>query len=198
MDTARARGFREADESEIVKHFLDGARDLLHVVPRRALGRIEIDHDVVRLLRFVGTRETRMDLDRRVVRHPHEGRHVVREDVGVLRLPRIDPALDPLGSESGLVLLIEVRAVDAVRERLQGERPVAQPRHEVRRDVGVVADEVGLRVAVLGEEDFLEVRQLDAFAFDRQHRRDPCGFVTVLRRSPRRRGALRGLLGFFR
>ena len=111
------------------------------------------------------------------------------EDVGVLRLARIGPALDPLGRESGLVLLIEVRAVNAVRERLQCERPIAKPRDEVRRDLGVVADEVGLRVAVLGEEDLLEIRQLDAFALDLEDRRDarrlpPLSAVTA-RRSPR-------------
>ena len=195
MDPARSRRLWEADQAEVVEDSLDDVRDLLHVVPGRTLRRIEVDHDVVGFLRIVDTREPGMDLDRGVVRHPYKGRHVVGEDVRVLRLEWIRPALDPLGREAGLVLLIEVGAVDAVGKRLQRERPVAKPGHQVRRDLGVVPDEICLGVTILGEEDLLEVRQLDAFALDLQNRRDACTLVAVVRRGAgRRRRALGGLL----
>src|SRR4029077_12841740 len=121
-----------------------------------------------------------------------------REDIGVLRLARVRPARDPFGREPGLVLLIEVRSVNAVRERLQCERPIAQPRDEVRRDLCVVADEVRLRVAVLGKKHLLEIRQLYAPALDLEDRRDARSLLAARGRRARRRGALRGLLRFLR
>src|SRR5256885_13260382 len=42
---------------------------------------------------------------------------------------------------------------DAVGEGLHRERPGAQPRDQVWRDLGVVPDEVGLGVAVLRSEE---------------------------------------------
>src|SRR5205823_9688962 len=42
-------------------------------------------------------------------------------------------------------------------------------RDEERRDLSVVANEIGLRVTVLWEDDLLEVREPQAVAVDRQH-----------------------------
>src|SRR5207244_11660933 len=94
---------------------LDVSWVLCTVCPGLPFGRIEVDHRVVGLLGGVDARETRMDLDRGVVGHPHQRRHVVGKYVVVLRLPRIGPALDPARRELRLALLVEVRAVDAVR-----------------------------------------------------------------------------------
>ena len=198
MDPPRARRLRKPDDAEIVEDRLDDVGDLLHVVPGRALRRVEIDHDVVRLFGIVSAREPRMDLDRGVVRHPHERGHVVREDVGILRLAWIRPALDPLGRETGLVLLIEVRAVNPVGERLQGERPIPEPWHQERRDLGVVADQISLGVAVFGKQHLLEIGELDALALDFEDRGHARRLLAVLRCAARGRGALGGLLSFSR
>jgi hypothetical protein len=52
--------------------------------------------------------------------------------------------------------------VDAVRVALEGEGPVAQVREDRVRDLAVVAEEVALRDAVLGKEDAVGVRELNA------------------------------------
>src|SRR5256885_10433757 len=82
---------------------------------------------------------------------------------------------------------------DAVGEWLHRERPVAQPRDQVWRDLGVVADEVGLGVAVLGPEDLLEVREPDAVTLDLEDRGHAFGAFAVAFLRPRHGRLLRRL-----
>src|SRR5439155_19271436 len=93
---------------------------------------------------------------------------------------------------------VEALPADPVGEGFQGERPVAQPRDQVRRDLRVVADEIRLRVAVLGPEHLLEVRELDPPALDLEHGGHPRGRRGAVARGRLHRGLLRGVLRLLR
>ena len=69
---------------------------------------------------------------------------------------------DPVRHVRRRVLLEERLAERAVGIAAHRERPVAQVRHEHVRDLAVVVDQVALRDPLVGPEDLVEVRELDA------------------------------------
>ncbi len=90
--------------------------------------------------------------------------------------------LDPLGTLLGHALLVDLLALDPVREAAQLRRPLAQRPHDPLADREVVVDEVALRVPRGREEHLVRVRHLDDPLADlelderRRHRanRIPC------------------------
>jgi hypothetical protein len=69
--------------------------------------------------------------------------------------------LEPVRMRVRNTLLVEEEPVDAVGVAQHLHGPATDMWEEALGHVEVVADEVALRQAVLGEEDFLEVRELD-------------------------------------
>src|SRR5262249_19437989 len=79
-----------------------------------------------------------------------------------------------------LLLLMETRALEAVRTALEGDQPVLHPRAELRPDERVVAHEVELGDVVIGPEDLVRVRDPDAVDYGSRHSRG-----SLSSRSPR-------------
>src|SRR5213082_2303150 len=67
---------------------------------------------------------------------------------------------DPLGHVRRRVLLEETSRLDPIRPAHHRERPVLEMRDENGRDRAVVLEQIALRDLVLGEEDLVEVREL--------------------------------------
>ena len=75
--------------------------------------------------------------------------------------------LEPLGMRYGHALLIEEVALDAVGVTLHLHRTSRHVVEDSVGDVDVVLDEVALRQAHLGEEDLVEIGDLDLTAGDK-------------------------------
>jgi hypothetical protein len=69
--------------------------------------------------------------------------------------------LDPVGALLGHALLVDLLALDAVREAPELGRAVAQCADDAVPDGDVVVGEVTLRVPRLGKEHLVRVRDLD-------------------------------------
>ena len=107
-----------------------------------------------------------MDLERRLVAQPAQGRRAVRDQV-IVRGPVLAlaeaglvPDREPLRRRRRDVLLPEALRCGAVREALQVERPIGEVRQHRRGDAREVGDEValgqgGLVDAVAGREQHL-------------------------------------------
>jgi hypothetical protein len=72
----------------------------------------------------------------------------------------------PLRAVVGTLLLVEVRAVDALGVALEREGPVPQVRQEHRGDPGVVVDHLTLGEPGLGIQDLFQVGELEPPAVD--------------------------------
>src|SRR5437870_12881071 len=102
-----------------------------------------------------------MHVDHRMVREPGQGGHLLDEDpVFEALLILVAESGDPFGSVIRLVLHPVALAMNAIRVRVHGERPPAVVGNHHGRDLDVVADQIALRVAVLGEEELVQVRQV--------------------------------------
>ena len=138
----------------------------IDVLERRALGRVEVEHDPVGPVGLVDARRPRVQVDAAHVRHPQERELVVHERVVddlLLALARRcrERALRSIhsGMCDGALLLEEVLALPAVGVALHRERPSAQVRDEDLRDVAVVRDEIALRDPLVRPERLVEVRE---------------------------------------
>ena len=150
---------------------LDEQRDLHRLLEADVGRRIEVEEHEVGAVGLVDARVPRVHVDAAHVHHPEQRVLVVHDR-------RLDPLLasrgdsrvetctrnarDPLRHVRRRVLLEERLAVRAVGIAAHRERPVAQVRHEHRRDRAVVVDQVALRDPLVGPEDLVEVRELDA------------------------------------
>jgi hypothetical protein len=111
--------------------------------------------------------EEGVQLDRRLIREPDERSEAV--DHAEAKRPAVTSAClehrKPVRFSLALVL-VPLRAVDAVWETADGERPARQVREEHRRDGRVVLDHPRLRETRLGPEHLVEVGQGELSPFD--------------------------------
>ena len=98
-------------------------------------------------------RRPRMEVDHREVRRPDDLRELGHAElVGVSAGGEGDArGLDPLGPLLGHALLVDLLALDPVREAAQLGRPLAQRPHDPVADRDVVVDEVALRMPGAGK-----------------------------------------------
>ena len=104
-----------------------------------------------------------MHLDAAEVRDPHETGRVGHDgEVGLVAARVADVnGLEPVRMRVRHALLVEEIAVDAVRMPLHLHRSALDVVQRVRREVGVVLDEVAFRKPARGKEDLLEVGDRD-------------------------------------
>ena len=112
-----------------------------------------------------------MLLDVTEVRDPHERRAIVAEHVVDPRsvfAARNRESLHPQRRVLGRVLLVEVLAINPLREAFERQRSVAQMRQNHLRDFGVERDHLALGESALGKVNLVHIRdcQLAAFDFD--------------------------------
>ena len=175
VDPLAARGLAEGVVAEGLEVVLQLEGEGGHLGEGGALGRVEVEDEVVGLVEVGPPRVDVVQLDGGVVGQPHEaglvgGDHVV--DALALGLVVADAlVVEPLGAVPGAVLLEEALAVDAVGEANQGEGPPLDVGQDRRRHGQVVLDHLGLEDAVLGPQHLLEVGQLDAALADLGHAR---------------------------
>ena len=72
VDAAVPRGLRPADVADLVEHLAHERRDALPVLERRARLRVDVDPQLVRMLRVLPARRPRVEVDDREVRRPDD------------------------------------------------------------------------------------------------------------------------------
>jgi hypothetical protein len=117
------------------------------VRPGVALGRVEVDQQVVRPLDVVDPRVPRVQLDAAEVGDPRQSGGVADDrEVGVAPARKPDPErVYPVRMGVRDALLVEEKAVDPIRVALHLHGPSLCRIEHVRREVEVVLDEVALR-----------------------------------------------------
>ena len=123
---------------------------------KRAPGlRVEVDAQLVGVVVVGGAHRPRVEGHGVHLHGPHGGGHLVDDDLRVpppARVAARDRA-HPVGHALGRVLLVELLALDALGEPLQGDRPVADVVHERVADRDDVGREVALGDAGVGPHD---------------------------------------------
>lgn len=163
LEAGRPARLRVRPQPERLERRVDVARDREDVVERDRFEGVEVEEQVV------GSREARapgverVHLDAAEVRGEQEGREVVDRHVVDRAVARViafdEAAVDPRRRLGRDALLVEEGAGDAVGHPLHRERPAGEVREDPGRGVPVVGEEVALRVALLGPEDLVEVRE---------------------------------------
>ena len=163
VDPAVPGGLRPARVADLGEHLAHERGDLLPVAERRPGLRVDVDPQLVRMLRVAAARRPRMEVDDGEVRRPDHLR-----ELGHAQLVGVTPGregharrLDPLRPLLGNALLVDRLAGDAVREAAELRRALVQRAHDPLSDGEVVLGEVALRLARLREEHLVGVRQLD-------------------------------------
>ena len=123
-----------------------------------------------------------MEVDDGEVRRPDDLRDL--GDAQLVRVPaggeRDAGRLDPLGTLLGNALLVDLLARDPVRKPPQLGRALAERPDDPVADRQVVVDEVALRVAGVGEQHLVGVRDLDGALSDLQLDEGRGHLVTLL------------------
>ncbi len=136
---------------------------------RAAFRRIEIDEREIRIVERSHAAHPGVLIDAGQVRQIDQRRAVVADNVVNLVLIVLGEdrlQAHPIGNFVFGVFLKEELLVDAVRIALERKRAVAQMRENQRRYGIVVVDDVALGDAFAGIEDFVEIGELEAVAFD--------------------------------
>ena len=156
----RLRPAREPDLRERLAHER-GHR--LRIAEVRARLRVDVDAQLVGMLGVRPPGRPGVEVDHGQVRRPRNlGELGHAELVGMPSGRERDARrLDPLGPLLGHALLVDLLALDPVREAAQLGRPLAQRPHDALADREVVADEVALGVPRGREQHLVGVRDLD-------------------------------------
>jgi len=157
-----AAGLDEVRKLELLAQRARGDGQGDHVLEGRGLG-IEVEDAPVRVLEIRDPRAPEVEGDGPEVDQEGERLCVLADELPdgsfvAFHLHGVNPGRH-VGT-TGL-LLEEALAVDPVREAGEHQRPVAQVRQHPRGDRLVVANEVPLAEAVLGEPDLVEVHEVD-------------------------------------
>jgi hypothetical protein len=108
-----------------------------------------------------------VELDAAEIDHPRERRGVVDDrEHGRVSAGEADELLAHVFGMRRHALLVKEVAADAVGIAHHVKRPAAKMRERTVRDVEVVADEVALRQAALGEEELVRIRDRHVMAVD--------------------------------
>ena len=160
VDAARPRCLGPADETEVGQRGPHHAGDLAHLCPVDARHRIEVDAQFVRVVQVLGADGVRVQLEAGQVGHPDQRGGVARHDLvrGAPGWKRELDDLHPRGPRFGRALLVEGLAADAVGKAQQHVRTATGRAQRPVGDGDVVADEVELGVAGVGEEDLPRIR----------------------------------------
>ena len=160
MHPARARGLREADQAVFREHLADAQRDPPDLLPLDPGSRVEVDAQLVWMVEVRPPHRPGVPVDHPEVHAPGQVRAVVDDQLPGAATAREGHRrrLEPLGCRVRDALLEEGLAGDPVHPALHHGRALAQVAHDGRFALEVVADQVLLREAQLGEEDLAGVR----------------------------------------
>ena len=163
MDAARARGFRPANELEIVEGCPHDVSHLAKLIPRNPRNRIEIYPQLVGMVEVVGANRMRVQLETGEVSHPDEGGSVARHHLFCrpTRWKRQRDHLDPWWSRLRRALLKEEIALDAVRIAHEDVGSAARALQRSWRDGDVIARQIELCVAGLRKQHLVRIRDRD-------------------------------------
>ena len=163
VDAAVPRGLGPARVADLREHLSHERRHPLAVAKRRAGLRIDVDAQLVWMLRVAPPRRPRVEVDDGEVCGPDHLRELGdAELVGMTaRGEGHARRLDPLRTLLGNALLVDRLARDPVREAAELRRPLVQRADDSLTDREVVLGEVALRLHRLREEHLVRVRQFD-------------------------------------
>ncbi len=166
VHAAVAARLRPADVADLVQHLVHDGSDLLRLGEAGAGLRVDVDAQLVRLLRVEPPRRPRAELERGEVRRPRDVRDL--GDAQLVRVPagreRHARGLDPVRPLLGHALLPDHLAADALRLAFQLAGTLVQCAHDPVADGDEVVHEVELRLAAGREVDLVRVRHLDGAA----------------------------------
>jgi hypothetical protein len=169
VDAATARCLRPAGHAEVVQHLVHDARRLDHLAELEAGLWIEIDTQLVRAVGVRASDRPRVEDDGTHLRGPRDvgqvrGAQLVGGPAARERDPGgLDPRRHPARRHP---FLVEGLPVDAVREALQGGRPVPQRAHDPVTDGQIVREDVLLGIAALREHHLVGAGQAHRVAGD--------------------------------
>ena len=163
VDAAVARRLRPAGVADLGERLADDRGHGLAVGEVGSRLRVDVDPQLVRMLGVGAPRGPGVEVDHGEVRGPGDLRELGdAELVGMAaRRERDARRLDPLGALLGHALLVDLLALDPVREAAELRRPLAQRADDALADREVVVDEVALRVTRCREQHLVGVRDLD-------------------------------------
>ena len=124
------------------------------------LRRVEVVHDVIRLIKMRRARVHLVQLDARQVRQPDERRFLGRDNV-VLFFFAERHMLDPLGRPIRSVFLKERLSADAVRIPHQRQWPPFHVRQNRRRNFEIIFNELRFDDVVVGKKNFRQIRKFN-------------------------------------
>jgi len=138
------------------------------VRPGIATTRIEVDEQVVRLLHVADPRGPGVKIDAAQIRDPGERSGVIdHRKVGRPSARELDRVgLEPFGMGDRDPLLVEERAIDAVRVAEHLHDPLANVRQHRFRYGHVIIDQVTFGESALREEDLIPVGDRHIFSGD--------------------------------
>ena len=131
----------------------------------QAVGRVEVEQHVRRLVGRVGAALPGVQLDAAEVDQPQERHRVVHDHVAAGLLPGLAASrqIDPPHPLRGVVdrVLEEELPLDSVGVALEDHRAAGEVRHEHRRHAQVVVEQVPLGDPLAGPVGLVEVRERD-------------------------------------
>ena len=131
-------------------------RQLDDLCERILLGRVEIPHDVVRLIEMRRAAMHLMKLDDGQIRKPDERRFFGGDDIiDAVFFVAEHFVFEPLRSPLGAVLLKESLMIDAVRPAHKRERPAFYVTQDCRSDLEVILNEFGFDDFFRGEQNLV-------------------------------------------
>ena len=160
VDAAVAGRLRPARVADLGERLAHDRRDALRVGEVGARLRVDVDPQLVGMLGVGAPRRPRVEVDHGEVRGPDDLRELGHAElVGVPPRGEGDAGgLDPVGPLLGHALLVDLLALDPVREAAELRRPLVQRAHDPLADREVVVDEVALRLPGCREQHLVGVR----------------------------------------
>ena len=158
MHALSARDARERRETQVFQKDPQRDRRLHDARPRhRGIG-IEVEDDQIRTIEAIGARAPDVELEHPDLHQRDERREVVHHRIGLLAAAHAH-ARDRLRDAPVRVLLVEARALDALRAAEQRERPIREAREHAFGHRLVVGGELAFRDTDIGEVDAVGVRE---------------------------------------
>ena len=152
-----ARCLGKPDGAEVVELVVDPPRDVEHARERDALGRVEIERDVIGGLERRDPREPGILRDGGQLRHVQQRLQVAADEPRrhIVAGHRLHADVRRHGVRRAV--LVEGWRGDAIRQPLHRQRPVLHRRQDVGRGLDVVAEELAFRELLFRPEDLAEI-----------------------------------------
>src|SRR5215470_14697145 len=149
VKACRAESFQETHNSQFFQLFMQRSRDGNDYREVRAVGRVEIEKEIVRVLKVVKAAGPRIMVNATKARQKEQGSAVARRRVmnlfaAFLGFERY--SLEPFGQAFAQILLKKSLSVDSVGIAPQNQCAVLEKRQNVIRHSIVVGQKVALRV----------------------------------------------------